>query len=102
MGSPQETCRRLSFSIHVTSVTYANDNNGENLISDRIDNPVVALPYPVPIRVTRELLTTGRAGVISKAPNSFHDPAPHLLGLDLFDFLCGGSLEADAIACHVA
>lgn len=83
-------------------MTYPNDDNRENLISDGIDNPVVALPYPVPIRVTRELLTTGRARVISKEPNSRNDLEPYLLGLDRFDFLCGGSPDADAIACHFA
>ena len=58
----------------------------EDVILDRVDDPVCALSNPVPIRMTGELLAPGWTWIIGQRANAVDDLPSHLLWLDLFDF----------------
>ncbi len=83
-------------------MTYFDDNNRQDVVADGIDDAVRTLTNPISVFVTRELLAPRRSWVVSKPADSINDSNPNPYWFDRFDFLCGGSLEADLIACHDA
>jgi hypothetical protein len=71
-------------------------------VVDQVDDPKSALPHTVAIVISRELLASLSAGVLSQRLDSRNDALANALGVDRFNLLCGLGLEQKPIFAHAA
>jgi len=69
-------------------------------VVNRVDDSVVALPNPVPVVVSGQLLAPARARVAGQGLNSSGKTLAVGLRSDRRQFLGGRTLDEDSISCH--
>ena len=87
-------------SVHVAPIAKAHNQYGQYPIFDRIRNAVIALTNAIQF-LASQLLASRRTGIFSESVNSFCKLTPELVRQTL-EFIRGGRLDLDAIACHAA
>jgi len=80
-------------------MTDANDENGQFIHHNVIQNAVIPLPDAVKVPAG-EFLTTHGARILSQRRNPAYNSLPIGLACNGFQFLQGRFLNANAISCH--
>jgi hypothetical protein len=88
--------------VYLAPMADLDDQDDTLGVIDRIHYPVVALPDPISIRMSRELLATRRSRITGKSFDSCHEPLPVRLRRDGLELLGCGALDRKSISCHGA
>jgi hypothetical protein len=89
-----------SSTVHIATMTDTYHEDNKNLILYAIHHPVISLTNTIEV-VSRQLLATVGTRLVGKRADLLANP-PTLLDGKLFQFLCGGWLNKNAISCHAA
>ena len=79
---------RVYSAVHVLTVSDFEYRHLVQFVVNKVNNPVLTLPYPVTIHVTCELFRSRRPGIAGEPLNSLHDALPVCFGAERLNFLC--------------